>query len=377
MEKRDEIGPLVPGNLGTGDLVRVCVVASSRFPLAEPFAGGLEAHSHQLVTELRRRGHEVTVFAAPGSDASLGADHLDVRPFVSTPAARADLAAPPEWWMQEHHAYLSLMLDLADQDVDVVHNNSLHHLPVALSRLVAAPVVTTLHTPPLPWLESAVRLAADRCRFIAVSAAMAASWAPTVASTVVPNGVDPARWRVGPGGTRAVWAGRLVPEKAPHLAIAAARRAGIGLDLVGPVGDHAYVAEHVTPHLDDQVRHLGHLGQDGLNAVLGHAAVAMVTPAWDEPFGLVAVEAMASGTPVAAFARGALPEIVDRSSGRLATPDDVDALAAALVDAAGLDRAAVRRRVEQRFSLGAMVDSYEDVYAAAVADARRPARAVA
>ncbi|MFW6773813.1 glycosyltransferase family 4 protein [Nocardioides sp. CPCC 205120] len=353
--------------------MRVCVVASSRFPLAEPFAGGLEAHSHHLVTELRRRGHEVTVFAAPGSDESLGAQHLDVRPFASTPTARADVAAPPEWWMQEHHAYLSLMLELRDRGVDVIHNNSLHHLPVALSRIVDAPVVTTLHTPPLPWLESAVRLASERCRFISVSAAMAASWSPSVASTVVPNGIDPARWAPGPGGDRAVWAGRLVPEKAPHLAIAAARRAGMGIDLVGPLGDHAYVAEHVLPQLDDQVRHLGHLGQQQLNEVLGRAAVAVVTPAWDEPFGLVAVEAMASGTPVAAFARGALPEIVDDSSGRLAAPDDVDGLATAMRQAALLDRHAVRRRVEQAFSLRAMVDAYESVYRDVVASASRAA----
>lgn len=357
--------------------MRVVVVASSRFPLAEPFAGGLEAHSHQLVTELRRRGHEVTVFAAPGSDAALDAHHLDVQPFASTSAARADVAAPPEWWMQEHHAYLSLMLELADRPVDVVHNNSLHHLPVALSRLVSAPVVTTLHTPPLPWLESAVRLASDSCRFISVSAAMAATWAPSVRSTVVPNGIDPARWRPGPGGTRAVWAGRLVPEKAPHLAIAAARRAGMGLDLVGPVGDHGYVAEHVAPQLDDQVRHLGHLGQRDLNDVLGRAAVAVVTPAWDEPFGLVAVEAMASGTPVAAFARGALPEIVDAATGRLAAPHDVDALAVAMREAAALDRRAPRRRVEAAFSLRAMVDAYEDVYHRAVTETLRGPRAAA
>jgi glycosyltransferase involved in cell wall biosynthesis len=349
-----------------GHDVRICVVASSRFPLAEPFAGGLEAHSHQLVLELRRRGHEVVVFAAPGSDAALGATALPVQPFVATPEARADVAAPPERWMEEHHAYLDLMLSLRDADVDVIHNNSLHHLPIALSPLVGAPVVTTLHTPPLPWLESAIRFASPRSRFIAVSAAMAAGWAPTTDSVVVPNGIDPSRWRVGPGGPRAVWVGRLVPEKAPHLAIAAARRAGIGLDLVGPIGDQGYVAREVAPYLGEQVRHVGHLAHRDLDVVLGQAAVAVVTPAWDEPFGLVAVEAMAAGTPVAAFARGALAEIVDADSGRLAPADDVDALAEAMHAAARLDRRRVRHRVEAAFSLGAMVDAYEKVYAEAV-----------
>ncbi|MDT9591458.1 glycosyltransferase [Nocardioides zeae] len=350
--------------------MRICVVASSRFPLAEPFAGGLEAHSHQLVLELRRRGHDVLVFAAPGSDPALRAEHLPVSAFASSAAARADVAAPPERWMEEHHAYLDLMLRLRDAEVDVIHNNSLHHLPIALSTLVAAPVVTTLHTPPLPWLESAVRLASPGCRFVAVSAATAAAWRHCVRADVVPNGVDCSRWTPGPGGDRAVWFGRLVPEKAPHLAIAAARRAGMGLDLVGPVGDAAYVAEHVAPHLDDQVVHRGHLDHRGLDALLGRAAVAVVTPAWDEPFGLVAVEAMATGTPVAAFARGALGEIVDARSGRLAPADDVDALATAMRQAARLDRADVRRRVESTFSLRAMVDGYERVYADVAASPR-------
>ena len=75
--------------------LRICLIASSRFPVAEPFAGGLEAHTHSLATELIRRGHEVTLFAAPGSDTRLGALHLDVEEFTSSPAARADVGARP------------------------------------------------------------------------------------------------------------------------------------------------------------------------------------------------------------------------------------------------------------------------------------------
>ena len=95
----------------TGPL-RICLIASSRFPVAEPFAGGLEAHTHSLASELIRRGHEVTLFAAPGSDPALGVTELGVEPFSSSPAARADVGARPEQWMREHHAYLKLMLDL-------------------------------------------------------------------------------------------------------------------------------------------------------------------------------------------------------------------------------------------------------------------------
>jgi glycosyltransferase involved in cell wall biosynthesis len=166
----------------------------------------------------------------------------------------------------------------------------------------------------------------------------------------------------GPGGERAVWSGRLVPEKAPHLAIDAARSAGFAIDLVGPVQDHDYVAREVLPRLGPDVVHHGHLAGAELVRMIGSAAVAVVSPVWDEPYGLVAAEALACGTPVAAFARGALPEIVDDSCGALAAAGDVDALARAIGIAAGRDRTAARLRAETRCDVDRMVDSYEALY---------------
>ena len=92
------------------------------------------------------------------------------------------------------------------------------------------------------------------------------------------------------------------------------------------------------------------------------SAVTLVTPRWDEPFGLVAAEAMACGTPVAAWASGALPEIVDDTTGRLAAPGDLEGLRRAVTQASGLDRAGVRRRVVERFDRRTMVDAYLRVY---------------
>jgi hypothetical protein len=116
--------------------------------VAEPFQGGLEAHTAALADRLMRRGHEVSLFAAPGSDPRFGARVLPVSRHRSSAIARRDVAAPPETWMQEHHAYLALMLELMrDGDrYDVVHNNSLHHLPIAMASAISPPLVTTLHT---------------------------------------------------------------------------------------------------------------------------------------------------------------------------------------------------------------------------------------
>lgn len=345
--------------------MRVALIASSRFPVAQPFAGGLEAHTWALARGLLARGHEVQLFAAPGSDPGLGVVELAVEPALLSDAARADVSWSAEWALQEHHAYLSLMLALADApDVDVVHNNSLHYLPVAMAASLPVRMVSTLHTPPTPWLESAIQARAGcPVTFAAVSSHTARAWRHVVpAAAVVPNGIDLAQWRAGPGGEGAVWTGRLVPEKGPHLAAQAAARAGVPLRLAGPVVDTAYFDEQVRPWLSSSVQYVGHLTTAELVPFVGSADVALVTPCWEEPYGLVVAEALACGTPVAGFARGALPDLLTPEVGRLAGPGDVDGLARALVEAAVLDRAAVRAHAEAHCSVDVMVDGYLDLY---------------
>ena len=356
--------PQAPARSRRRRRLRICVIASSRFPIAEPFAGGLEAWTHGLVSQLDARGHDVTLFAGPGTDPALPVETLPVPAFTATRVAQADVNAPSERWMSEHHAYLSLMMRLAaESDFDIIHNSSLHHLPVAMARTLPVPLVTTLHTPPVPWLESAVALSADPGTFVAVSEMTAQSWAGTIGAAVILNGVDTTAFAPGPGGGAAVWTGRMVREKAPHRAVEAARRAGVDLVLAGPVSDPAYFAAEVEPRLGDGVSYAGHLRRAELAALVGSASVAVVTPDWDEPYGLVAAEAMACGTPVAAYRRGALPEIVVPGTGALAEPGDDASLAEAIRVAARCDRDAVRAHAVRHCSLGRMVDEYEALYA--------------
>jgi glycosyltransferase involved in cell wall biosynthesis len=347
--------------------LRVALIASARFPIREPFAGGLEAHTWALARGLKRRGHEVTVFAGAGSDPALGVhEFAAARPRLSA-AARADVSMPPAEWLDEHHAYLRLLLELADRgraDFDVVHNNSLHYLPVAMARAVPVPMISTLHTPPTPWLESAVQAAPKTpVTFTAVSRHTSRAWGHLLpAIRVIRNGIDLDRWQPGPGGGPALWLGRLVPEKGPELVIRAARAAGWPLDLVGPVSDPAYYASEVEPLLGGNIRYRGHLTHDEIAVMLGRASVCLVTPRWDEPYCLAAAEALACGTPVCGFARGALPELLDEQCAVLVEPDDVQALAAALPQAARLPRAAARAHAAARCSLEAMITRYEALY---------------
>ena len=218
--------------------MRICIIASSRFPIREPFAGGLESMTWTTARGLAERGHDVTLFAGPGSDTSLPVRFLPLSTVEVSSVAMADKFAPGPGWLAEHHAYLALMLSLARtgaEEYDVVHNNSLHHLPIAMAPAVDVPMLTTLHTPPLPMIESALALCPRPPRFVAVSDWTASSWRHAVDSDVVLNGLDLRDWPAGPGGGPAVWSGRIVPEKAPHLAIEACRIAGVPLVLTGPV----------------------------------------------------------------------------------------------------------------------------------------------
>lgn len=347
--------------------VRVSVIGPSRHPVVEPFAGGQEAHTAALVAGLRRRGHRIRLYAAAGTDPGL-ADELVTHPDLPRLSAVAALDAnlPEPDFLTAHHTYTAVVAHIiATGDVDVVHNQSLHHLPLSLSVALPAPLLTTLHTPPFPWMELGAALATPDARFVAVSHALAALWTELdPRPDVILNGVDPGVFRAGPGGPDLVWVGRLTPEKGADLALDAATRAGRSIRLVGPVSDPGWYDEVIRPRLGAAATHIGHLDQAATAGVVGASSVALVTPRWDEPFGLVAAEAAMCGTPVVAVGRGGLVEVVDPSTGVLVRPgpDDevVDEIAAALAEAAALDRATVRAHAVKHLSVDRMVDAYEE-----------------
>lgn len=344
--------------------MRIGIIAHLKYPIAEPFAGGLEMHTHLLARSLRDRGHAVTVFASSRSEPELGLEAICSETAISNVGTAE---APDVSFFKEHHAYLSLMSDLRHRRFDVIHNNSLHYLPATMADTLPMPMVTTLHTPPFCWLESGIRLCRARNNaYVAVSHALGRLWDHVVPTdAVVMNGIDLQRFSFHPKSDAdpyLVWYGRIVPEKGLHLAIAAARKVGLPLRIAGPVLDEVYFREHVAPQLGANAIHVGHLSHGRLAELVGGARAFLCTPLWDEPYGLVVAEALACGVPVAAFARGAIPEIIDASSGVLAVPDDVDSLAMSVLAALSLDRRACRRRAERVCDATRMIDAYEALY---------------
>ena len=241
------------------------------FPIREPFAGGMEAHTHVLA-ERWARGHDVTVYAA-GGDGPYRVHPMLPVDFEASPAARRDVSSGPASAVAEHHSYLDAVLEVCRRrPPDRAHQRGAPPA-VRLRRALAVSVVTaTLHTPPTPWLESALTLARAR-RGPPGDGLRLARQRPGMARVpierVIHNGVDLQRWRPGPGGTGAVWWGRIVPEKAPHLAIDAARLAAVPIALVGPVHDDAYFAREVHRASAATCDYAGHLAAADVAAACG------------------------------------------------------------------------------------------------------------
>ncbi|MGR3493348.1 MAG: glycosyltransferase [Shimia sp.] len=349
--------------------MRIAVVGHIRHPIAEPFQGGMEAHCHRLVRGLMARGHDVTLFASGDSDpalplAPLVAEHYDRAYPWAEHAGSAALNALQDF------AYEECVLQLQRGAFDVIHNNSLHRYIPRAARALGLPLVTSLHIPPFDVLRRAVN--DGICpwgRVTVTSHAHGAMWWPDGlpdAADVVSNGIDLNHWAYQPvGNGRAAWVGRIHPNKGLHVAIHAARHAGVPLDIYGVMEDCSYFEAGCAPWLSEHVLYHGALRSNELPGVIGQASALLFTPLWDEPFGLVAAEAMACGVPVAALPNGAAAEVVG-AGGVVAQTATVEGLTDALLRTIKCPRHLSREEAEARFSDRAMLDGYEALYTAAI-----------
>ena len=337
---------------GTMPRLRVALLAPPWVPVPPPTYGGIEQVVAALGAGLVERGHEVVLVAAAGSELPGGEV---VSPLAELPGIIGEPAA--DW----RHALAGIDA-LSDADVVIDHSGPLGAL---LTSRLAVPGLHVTHGPleavPVEIYEGIARHF-PRLRLVAISEAQRASAPGLPFAGVRHNGLDldPVPFRPRPDGHLA-FLGRMSPEKGPADAIRIAKAAGVPL-LIGAKcrepAEHEYFARHVEPELGPGVGWLGELDAPEKYALLAGARALLFPIAWEEPFGMVMIEAMACGTPVLATARGSVPEVVaDGLTGFVrATPD-------ALVDAVKrigeIDRRACRRWVAERFSADVMTEGYE------------------
>jgi UDP-glucose:tetrahydrobiopterin glucosyltransferase len=390
--------------------MRIALLAPLVSPIAPPFLGGAQALLADLASGLVARGHTVTLYAADGSAVPgvdtpvLGIDSSQLSParMVSSPGHQDDrqggagAASPddpqdedefagglvpwgPEAYLSDY-AFLRAYRAIAEHaaEYDLVHSHAFDVPAFVYSSLQPLPVLHTLH---LPDQDAGIRSvlsmiapvsgAATTARLVTVSSACAATYRSFCRiDEVIYNGVpiEQIPYASSPSEeSYLLYAGRISPEKGVEDALEIAELAGKRLLLAGGVYDQEYYQQRIEPQLSsrpDATSYLGAITRAQLWEVMGGAEALLVPSHWDEPFGLVAVEAQAAGTPVIAYARGGLCEVIaDGVTGRLVDPDDTRLAAQAVAQVGSYDRSGCRTWVADRFGSDRMLDAYLAFYA--------------
>ena len=304
-----------------------------------------------LLTEaLAARGVDVTLFATRDSWTAGKLAGVCPAPYSEDPTIDAKV------WEALHVAHV---FERA-REFDLIHNHA-DFVPLAFSRLVETPVVTTIHGFSSERILPIFREYEDRVHYVAISASDRRSDLRYAAT--IHHGIRLEDFPFDPhGGDDLLFFGRIHPDKGAAEAIAAARRAGRRLIMAGIVQDKDYYNERVAPALDERsVVYRGPLSGTDRTQVLGSARALLHLVNFDEPFGLSVVEALACGTPVIASSRGSMPELIDHGvTGFLV--DSVDAAVEAIGRIGEIDRAACLAAVSARFTVDRMADRYLDLY---------------
>lgn len=336
--------------------MRIAQVAPLWERVPPPAYGGIELVVALLTDELVRRGHEVTLFAT-GDSISL-AKLVSVHPR----ALRLDST------VKEYNIYemlqLSAVYERADE-FDIIHSHmGCASLPYA--KLVTTPTVHTLHGVFTHDNEKMFRYAKVQ-PYVSISDAQRESKLGLNYVNTVYNGIDVSSYQFYPQPEEPpylAFLGRMSPEKGPHLAIEIAKKTGWHLKIAGKIDfvDQEYFSKEVKPFIDGkQIEYLGEANHQQKNAMMGGAVATLFPITWREPFGLVMVESMASGTPVIAMRLGSTTEVVAHGkTGFLCS--NVEECVSAIAKVSDLDRYACRQYVQERFSMETMTDGYEEVY---------------
>jgi glycosyltransferase involved in cell wall biosynthesis len=327
-----------------------------------PGYGGVESVVSALTEALVARGHEVTLFCAPGSKST-------ARVVTLLDQARPDEIERSLYEADHVARAFALIESQRSSGFDVVHDHC-GFTALAMADRIDTPIVHTLHGSFTASTAAFYAHHGHKAALVGISAAQLGS-APAGLATVgvIPNPIDLRLWPLQERKRDyLLWVGRMTAVKGPNRAIAAARIADAPLILAGVIqpGQQAFFDREVAPHIDgDRVSFVGEIGGLVKRELFAEARALLMPIRWEEPFGMVMVEALSCGTPVIAFAEGAACELVDHGrTGFLV--DDETAMAAAVGQLSEIVAADCRDWVAEHCDIDVVAHAYEQVYASAL-----------
>lgn len=335
--------------------MKIALVAPLEEPVPPLTYGGTELVVYNLAEELTALGHEVVLFASGESRTSARLEGIFEHNLRSDPEAKNPVVRDALKIVG-----LGRILErLNAEEFDIIHNHYGWRL-LPFAGALRAPVVTTLHGPvSVPYYRRVFSMLGP-CSFISISNSQRTPMPDLNYLATVYNGIDCERFDFNPAPKNYfVFLGRFSPEKGPVQAIECARAAGVPLVMAGKIDavDRQYWEKEVEPLIDgSQVRFIGEVDHQQKNALLRDARAILVPIAWEEPFGLVMVEAMATGTPVIANRRGSVPEVVSPEAGFIV--DSPRQMVEAIGQVDRIDRQACRDYVCRKFSRRTMAQGY-------------------
>jgi glycosyltransferase involved in cell wall biosynthesis len=338
--------------------MRIAQIAPLTEPVPPKLYGGTERVVSYITEELVNQGHQVTLFASGDSETSAELVACCERSLRLDPQVRDPLA---------HNVLMLEKVRQRANEFDVLHFH-IDYLSYPLIRERRLPSVTTLHGRlDLPDLMLMYREFAD-IPLVSISDHQRVPLPPVNWAGTVYHGLplDLYPFCDRPSLDYVAFLGRVSPEKRPDRAIAIAWRAGVKLKMASKVDkvDEEYFNTDIRPLLHAHASHVEFFGEIELEerrALLGNAIAVLFPIDWPEPFGLVMIEAMSCGTPVIAYYSGSVPEVIDDGVTGFIVSDESEAVAA-IARARTLDRTAIRKRFEERFSVQRMVRDYEKLY---------------
>lgn len=330
--------------------MRIAVIASVAHACPPRAYGPWELIAWLLAEGLASRGHDVTLFATADSVTQARLSARVAAGYEEYPLIDAQVATT----LHVAHA-----MESAD-DFDIVSNHFDFHA-LAFARLTSTPVVTTIHGFANEGIVDVYREYDADSHFVAISDAN--QHADLSYATTIHHGIPVDRMPIGTGdGGYLVAVGRIHPDKGTREAIDIARGSGLPLFIAGTIHDENYFRNLVAPRIDGEtVRYVGNLDAAQRDHLVGRAAALLHPIGFDEPFGLAVIESLAVGTPVIAFDRGSMPELIDPGQTGFLV-ENVDQAVDAMPKVRALDRGACRQEAQRRFSVDRMVDDYERLF---------------